>query len=75
MKIVSIYQPGEAITAKLKDKDGDIFFAPVLFVAVTEDGKLIPCVGGKGNLSKGTTLSQTDVCVALDENYLEMVVD
>jgi hypothetical protein len=71
MKIVSIYEPQNAVVAKLKDTDDNTFLAPVLFIAVTEDGKLIPCVGGQG-LQKG---KHTDVVVSLAENYIEMTVE
>jgi hypothetical protein len=74
MKIVSIYEPKKAITAKLIHEVAgssikEVFFAPVLFIAVTEDGKLVPCVGGKAN-----GRNDTDVVVAVDENYVEMTV-
>jgi hypothetical protein len=71
MKIVSIYEPQNEISAKLKDSKGHIFFANVLFIAVTEDGKLIPCVGGSGK-QDGKNI---DVVVSLAENYDEMTVE
>jgi hypothetical protein len=71
MKIVAIYQPQNDIAAKLRDNKGNLFFAPVLFIAVTEDGKLVPCVGGEGK-DNGRHI---DVVVSLAENYIEMTVE
>jgi len=77
MKVVAIYEPKKPMEAKIKDNEGNEFYAPVLFIVVTEKGKLIPCVGGRVNTSiRGKSgMVPTDVAVAFAENYIEMVVD